>query len=245
MATFLRAQPSRLLVSELAWSPNESPIFESFLRSRGIHQQEIVPSKRNWNMTAYTNAYSAQSILYGVDIQIFQEPKRFLDILRDRLDHLRPVGVTRVIFGSPKQRIYSGEDAVSLFRDAGDVCKEYGIILCLENNARCYGTNWLYTIKDTVEFVECVNHPYIGVNLDIGSMILEKETMVPATTRIEHIQVSFPNLSAWNDSFIDEIRTILSQLSTYSGKISLEMTTPSLSSIQSFLTELSPSQTPP
>lgn len=245
MSDFLTTPPSRYLVSELAWSPSESAKFRSFLRSKGILEEEIVPSKRNWDIQEYTHAYSAQSLLYGVDIQIFQEPERFLDILRKRLSILQKAGVRVVVFGSPKQRIYSGEDAVGLFRQVGDLCIDFGIDFCVENNARQYGGNWLNTLQGTVEFVETVNHPRIFVNLDIGSMIMENELRVTPSSRIRHVQVSFPHLGKYDTSYTQFARSILAQLPEYTGKISLEMTVPSLRSIELFLSELSPFQRSP
>jgi len=241
IGAFVRSAPSRLLVSELAWSPDQSDLFRAFLRAHDLGE-EIVPSKRNWDMREYSNSYSAQSILYGVDIQIFQEPERFLEILRDRLVRLASVGVKIVVFGSPRQRLYSGEDALGLFRRVGNLCQEFGITLCLENNAREYGANWLNTLRETVEFVETVNHPFVRVNLDTGSMILENETTVPQTRFISHVQVSFPKLGVWDPGSIYIVRAILAQIPDYSGKISLEMNVPSLTSIQAFVEELTPFQ---
>jgi hypothetical protein len=232
----------KLLVSELAWSPEQSSIFRSFLRAKGILSEEIVPSKRNWDMKYYTNVYSAQSILFGETIQIFQEPERFLMILEDRLEKLQSVGTKIIVFGCPTQRIYSGEDAVSLFRKVGDLCERYGIVFCLENNAKSYGANWLTTLKDTIAFVDTVNHAYIGVNLDTGSMLLENETEIPSIHHIRHVQISFPELKEWDSSHEPLLQKILDQLASYSGKISLESKVPSFKSIESFVELLSPFQ---
>jgi hypothetical protein len=232
----------RLLVSELAWSPEQSSVFRSFLRARGITSEEIVPSKRNWIMKDYTNVYSAQSILYGETIQIFQEPERFLAILQDRLEKLQSVGTKIIVFGSPTQRIYSGEDAVSLFRKVGDLCERYGIVFCLENNAKSYGANWLTSLKDTIDFVDSVNHTHIGVNLDTGSMLLENETEIPSIQHIRHVQISFPQLKEWDSSHEPLLRKILDQLELYTGKISLESKVPSFKTIELFVELLSPFQ---
>lgn len=241
MASFVRVRPTRLLVSELAWSADKSDVFRCFLRANGLGE-ELVPSKHDWNMSSYTRAYSAQSLLYGVTIQIFQDPERFLGILRDRFEKLASVGVSRVVFGSPKQRLYSGEDAVSLFRRVGGLAAEFHIVVCVENNARMYGGNWLNTLQETVDFVEEVNHPYIAVNLDTGSMLLENETIVPTTSRIQHVQVSFPRLADWSPEFLPEIRSILGQLSSYTGYVSLETLTTTFASLRAFSEELAPFQ---
>ncbi len=237
MASFIRYTP-RLLVSEIGWSPEKDSIMYSFLKSRGILMKEIVPTKREWDMTGYSNVYSAQSILFGDTIQIFQEPERFLRILQIRLEKLASVQTKVVVFGCPRQRMYSGEDAVTLFQKVGHLCKYYGITLCIENNARDYGGNWLHTLTDTVEFVKQVNHPNIRANMDVGSMLMENETYVPDFHYIGHVQVSFPKLGLWKDS--EFLSTILDQLNIYNGYISLEMLNADFKSVQTFITTVSP-----
>lgn len=236
MAAFIRHTP-RFLVSEVGWSPEKDSAVYSFLKARGIHMKEIVPSKRDWDMSGYSNVYSAQSILFGDTIQIFQEPERFLRILQIRLEKLASVQTKVVVFGCPRQRIYSGEDAVSLFQRAGHLCKYHGITLCIENNAREYGGNWLHTIADTVEFVKEVNHPNIRANLDVGSMLMENETTVPDFQHIGHVQVSFPKLGDWEDS--EALSTILHQLNTYTGYISLEMLNVDFNNVETFIAAMS------
>lgn len=233
MASFIRYTP-RLLVSEIGWSPEKDSVLYSFLKARGILMREIVPSKREWEMSGYSNVYSAQSILYGIDIQIFQEQDRFLTILRERLAKLAKAGTQIIIFGSPKQRVYNGEDAVSLFRKVGDMCRYYEITFCIENNAHGYGGNWLHTLRDTIDFVKVVNHPNIGVNLDTGSMMMENETHVPDFEWVRHIQVSFPNLGQWNSKSIP-LRNV--NMQDYKCMISLEMLNADFRSIDNFVNQ--------
>ena len=239
MTVFLHSQNSRLLVSELGWDRKDDSVVDCFLRSRGITQHEIVPSKRKWDMVNYKDVYSAQSLLFGVDIQIFQEQERFLQILMTRLGYLSTVGTRVAVFGSPKQRLYTDEDAVTLFRKVGDIAATYGILFCIENNARCYGGNWLTTAKDTAEFVKQVAHPNIRMNLDIGSLLLEGETATPDLSVVGHVQVSFPNLGEWQENPL-----IVSLLSEWKGPISLEMCRPArlFESIDRFVQVFSPSQ---
>jgi hypothetical protein len=232
MAAFIRHTP-RLMVSEVGWEPANESVMLSYLKRFGVQQREIVPSKKNWDMSSYSNVYSAQSILFGDTIQIFQEQDRFLRILQIRLEKLSSVQTKVVVFGCPRQRVYSGEDAVSLFQKVGHLCKYYGITLCLENNAREYGGNWLHTLKDTIEFVKQVNHPNIRVNMDIGSMLMENETDVPDFQHIGHVQVSFPKLGRWETS--ESLSKILNQCKAYAGCVSLEMLNVDFDSIQLFI----------
>jgi dTDP-4-dehydrorhamnose reductase len=225
---------SKYLVSEIGWGVDKDSIMSSFLKSNGL-ETEIAPSKHNWDMSYYTNNYSAQSILYGVNIQIFKEQDKFLEIMSDRLQKLQQCGTKRVIFGSPKQRIYTDEDAVGLFRRLGDICKSADIVLCVENNSRHYGCNWLCKVSEVIEFVKTVDHTNIRVNLDTGSMLMEDETDVTDINLIGHIQISFPKLGKWNSPDADKIRQILDQLNGYSGKISLEALNIDFDDIYSFM----------
>lgn len=243
MARFVRTSSSRCIVSELAWDPSQDALLLPFLRARGIVDREIVPSKRKWEMSSYANVYSAQSLLYGLDIQIFQEQERFLSILQDRLTLLRGVGCKIIVFGSPRQRIYSGEDAIGLFRRIGALCESSGILFCLEPNAAAYGGNWMTTLRETVDFVSAVNHPAIAVNVDTGSMIMEAEYTIPPGAPIGHIQVSFPGLGAWNSTLVPTVQRILAQVpESYVGRISFETLTPTFEGIESFLSVCSPFQ---
>jgi len=242
MSKFIRSQSSRCLISELAWPRCADAYMECFLRSRGITHHEIVPSKRNWDVSEYSNVYSAQSILYGIEIQIFQEPERFLDILRDRIQKLATLGTQVIVFGSPKQRIHSGEDAVALFKRVGDICSEHNVLFCIENNSRKYGANWLTTASETAEFVRNVNHPYIRMNLDTGSMLLENETQFDSFDEVGHVQVSFPMLGPWLEN-----PWTVQFLSNWKGRVSLEMCNVAdpFDSIDRFLRVFSPSQISP
>jgi hypothetical protein len=235
MSAYIRHVP-RLMVSEIGWEPSDETVMLSYLKHLGICKREIVPSKKQWNMTSYSNVYSAQSILFGETIQIFQEQDRFLDILQSRLEKLRSVDTKIIIFGCPRQRIYSGEDAIGLFRKVGQLCTRYGITLCIENNSRVYGGNWLHTIYDTIEFVKRVDHPNIRANLDIGSMLVENETVVPDFHYIGHIQISFDKLGNWQDS--NTLSKLLDQLKNYKGCISLEILNVTFHSIKQFVTAI-------
>jgi hypothetical protein len=240
---------SRLLVSELGWKLEDDRLMLPWLKSRGVNT-EAVPSKDNWNMDKYTTIYSAQSILYGEQIQIFKEKERFMTILESKLQLLESKATYLIVFGSPVQRLYDGEETIAYFREVGDLCKKYNIIFCLEHNSSKYGCNWMTTAKDTIDFVKEVNHTHIKVNLDTGSMLMENEVCDISNNNIDyigHVQISFPNLSIWDTNYTNTIKLVVDQLHllNYSGKISLEMkssNTLPFNSIDSFLNLIRESQ---
>jgi hypothetical protein len=233
-----------LLVSELAWNVGDSKVITPWLRSRGILDVEAVPSKVNWDMDTYDTIYSAQSILYGEKINIFREQDRFLTLLEEKLQCLHKRGARLIVFGSPTQRIYNGEELTAFFIKIGDLCKQYDILFCLENNATAYGCNWMTHICDTILFIKKLNHTHLKINFDIGSMIMENEQYTIGTDDVQHIghvQISFPLLGPWDNTYNTSILKTVTDLYThsYKGKISLEMKSSQdlpFNSIDSFLT---------
>jgi hypothetical protein len=233
----------QLMVSELAWNNSINAVMTSWLKSRGVSNIEAVPSKLGWNMDIYPYIYSAQSILYNIQIQIFKEQDLFLEILEDKLKLLHSKGTHLIVFGSPSQRIFNGEDINGLFSKIGGLCEKYNIVFCLENNSSLYGCNWMTTARETLEFVKSLNHSHVKVNLDTGSMLMENERLTLANEDIPyigHVQVSFPRLGAWDKSYEELIEQVIRVLYmyNYTGKISLEMKASEelpCSSIQSFI----------
>jgi sugar phosphate isomerase/epimerase len=251
MKEFVERKASHgLTVSQLAWTPDMDSVVNTFLSRLGIRELELVPSRTQWqNLATNANsAYSAQSLLYGETIQVFQEPQRFLEILVPKLDALAAVGTRVVVFGSPAQRVYSGEDAVALFQKVGDLCEARGILFCIENNGKEYGCNWLNRVDEALAFVKQVNHPHIRINVDTGSMMMEGETLQMRPddiTYVGHVQVSFPYLGTWDPNLSpDAIHTVstLRELG-YRRRVSLEMKpstmAETLASIEAFVRAVS------
>jgi hypothetical protein len=229
MALYLnKPQLNRLLVSEMAWEPKDSKIMNAYLQYKGIHFTESVPSKWNWQLENYSSIYSAQSLLFGMDIQIFKQQEYFLSHINRICGLLSLKGTKVLVFGSPKQRIWSGEDAFSLFYKIGNICKDYGITFCIENNSKKYGCNWMYSARDCLNFIKELNHSHVSMNFDIGNMLMEEENIELTEediTYIEHIQISFDNLGMWDRKQETKIINVLKQLTSYQKKISLEMKT--------------------
>jgi hypothetical protein len=226
-----------LLVSQLAWEDDRTAA--PWLKSRNL-SIEAVPSKHDWDMGRYGSIYSAQSLLYGEQIQIFREQTRFLTLLEERLILLREKGTRVVVFGSPKQRIYAGEDVDALFLRVGRLCRAYDVVFCIENNASVYGGNWMTHIGDVLDLVKRLDHTHIKANLDIGSMIMEQDAFIcDDVSHIGHVQVSFPNLGRWDVDHEPYVARILRSLRRmgYVGRISLEVQSETLpfESVESFM----------
>ena len=216
---------TNLLVSELAWPKEYDYLMETFLSLNNINDLEAVPSKRNWDLSSYKSVYSIQSLLYNSSINIFKEQEEFISTISRILDQNSSVKV--LIFGSPKNRVYNNEECITMFKRIGELCSHKNVFFCIEHNSSKYDCNWNTTFKDVYEFVKSVNHPNIKVNLDIGNLIMEDESLLESfdIEYVKHIQISFPYLSYYDNKYNDYILNILKsiKLMNYQNKISLEM----------------------
>jgi hypothetical protein len=217
----------KIVISELGWPYKYDNVMYKFLNINNIKDVEAVPSRNDWNLDSYNNIYSIQSLLYNLNLNIFNEQELFLDVLHNLVKKAVCKNTKVLIFGSPKNRVWNGEEYMNLFRKVGDIVKEYNIIFCIENNSKHYGCNWMTTFNDTYNFVKELNHPNIKINLDIGNLLMENETLdtILDTRYIEHVQLSFPNLGYWNidyeEKIINELRKIYKN--GYNKYLSLEI----------------------
>jgi hypothetical protein len=214
-----------LLVSELSWLEKDEMYMRTYLKSYGIDSVESMPSR---NFDYVYSVYSLQSLLYMQDIQIFKDQLAFKNIVNELCIKFHKLEVKIFIFGSPKQRIFNGEDSIKLFKEIGDICSQYNIMFCIENNSSKYQCNWLNKARDTIDFVKQLNHKNIGVNLDIGSMIMENEELNLLKDDIEyikHVQISFPYLTNWDTRYEPYITQNINNIleNGYKQKISLEV----------------------
>lgn len=220
-----------ICVSELGWNTDNNYIYSNYLKGICITNIEIAPSKYNWDYNKCKeyynglNVYSIQSLLYGIDIQIFKEQERFIEHISKVVDFASSVGAKILIFGSPKQRLWSGESYINMFKKIGDICNEKDIIFCIEHNSTKYGCNWGTTLQEVCNIVKNIDHHNIKINLDTGNMIMENEYISNNLdiSLIGHIQISFPYLERWNNKYLDYINTIFNNIKGYSKKISLEI----------------------
>jgi len=216
-----------ILVSELAWPKYYDFLMEKFLSMNNIHSLEAVPSKNNWDITLYKSIYSIQSLLFNNPINIFQEQNEFIEIIKDILEKIVNTDTKVLVFGSPKNRYYNNEEYMGLFHTIGDICSKQDIIFCVEHNSSKYDCNWMTRFNDTYNFVKELNHPNIKVNLDLGNLIMENERLPEFfdISYIGHVQISFPYLSYWDNSYNPFILETLQQIKRlgYNKMISLEM----------------------
>lgn len=236
----------RLAISNIAWSKVDDELIYNFLLDHHIDALEIAPTrlfeahpyddltkatkyaqslKQNYNLSIV----SLQSIWYGKDENIFrskQERDVLLEYTYKVIDFAQAIQCQNIVFGNPKQRNGFKLDDESNIQDffikIANYAKDRNIVIALEPNPAIYGTNFLNTTRETIRFINEINHPNIKLNLDIGAMIENNESVDSITNNsnlINHIHVSEPYLKPIKKR---KIHKELKKLD-YNGVVSIEM----------------------
>lgn len=236
----------QLSISNIAWTNEFDDFVYTMLKDLNVKAIEIAPT-RLFKDNPYDDLsraaifaeqlkrlydidiVSIQSIWYGKDENIFrslQERNVLIDYTYKVIDFAEAIKCSNIVFGNPKQRngFESKYDSIiiNFFITIADYAKQKGIVISLEPNPTIYGTNFLNTTKETVDFIKRVNHPNLRLNLDLGAMIENNETIekiIIDEDLINHIHISEPYLIPIKK------RVLHSQLKrlNYLGIVSIEM----------------------
>jgi sugar phosphate isomerase/epimerase len=189
---------------------------ESVFRHAGIEALEITPTITSEDLakvsptpllnppkTSYgMPVISMQGITYymGPNFKLFRDYEKFLEYYGDLAKSLAAMPGAeqkRVVFGGPRTRdlnTTTTAEAVALFCRIGDISREHNILFCIEPNSSKYGCTWLTNLKDTLDFLQQVDHSHVRLNLDSGNYTLEADTHPiedPAIQKwLGHVQIS-------------------------------------------------------
>lgn len=243
----------RYSISNIGWDKEKDNEMYVFLKENNIDGIEIAPTRIFNN--AYDNlelshqyaimlknkynlaVSSMQSIWYGITQNIFEGKKEraFLEnYTKKAILFAASMNIENLVFGCPKNRnIPDGkstqecfEVAAEFFRKLGDFAWENGTNLSIEPNPVIYNTNFLNYTKDACEFVRSINSKGLKVNIDMGTVIYNKENPHLVKTyknEINHIHISTPGLEYIKDcQEYKTLRKVLNKID-YDKYISVEM----------------------
>ena len=218
-------------ISSIAWNTAIEPEVFKVLRAHNIMHLDIAPSQYFHNIEETTDSevlkvkdyffqngftlVGMQSLLYGTSgFNVFAEAtvqNKMLAYLQKVAHIASLLGATKLVFGSPRNRDCAvvaqdqvTEIAQKFFYRLGDIAAQERVTFCLEANPTCYGTNFLTTTSETFEFVKTLDHPQIKLQLDIGTVLTNKEpfTLIDQVSDyIGHIHISQPQLQAINRTY--------------------------------------------
>lgn len=97
------------------------------------------------------------------------------------------IGGKIMVFGSPKQRMVmkgvtrleAWRRGVEVFRRCGEACERLGVKIGFEPLPRTE-TDFVNTAGEALRFVEEVNHPMVGITLDVNAMSREEKSIPDA-----------------------------------------------------------------
>lgn len=203
-----------------------------------IEKDQLLSCLKGFNI----RPVAMQSLLFGTQGMILFEDEtsrqKLLQFLKQAIDWAQYFGIEALIFGSPKNRIMPDPTnnelwviAEMIFKEIGEYSLNKGVRFCLEPNPQIYGTNFLNTTCEAIDFVKRVNSNGLFVNLDIGAVIYNKEDVhaivnTETIKYIGHVHISEPNLVQIKEyDYQIIIRDLLKKLN-YKDYISIEMVQP-------------------
>ncbi len=249
----------RLCASNIAWGAEHDEEVYRTMQALGFEGLEIAPSRifpdRPYDKLREAADFalrlkehyglvvaSMQSIFFGKTGRIagsVQERRELQEYMHECVKFADTVKCRNVVFGCPKHRkIDSPEDRAvveEFLAEAADYAGKYGVVIALEANPEIYGTNFVNTTPEAVELVTRINHPFLKINLDVGTVLANGESLdCPAKNirLISHVHISEPELAAIKPHPVHEELAGVLRKAGYSGFVSIEMRTQSLSEVQ-------------
>jgi len=158
--------------------------------------------------------------------------------IKKKIDLAKTLGAKIIIFGSPRNRktfkkgkYMLDKIGLNMFKKIASYTNKRKIIFCLEANPKIYKAGYLNYTRDVISIVKKINNRYLKVNLDLSTIISNKENIKKIIKEnisiIAHAQISAPYLLdiLKYKKKIKELIKLL-RLNNYKKNISIEMTKP-------------------
>lgn len=244
----------RLSISNIAWDASCDTQIYKWMTELGYTGLEIAPTRIFPNnpyghlneaaiwakklKTEYRLSISSmQSIWYGRQEKVFgskEDRKVLADYTKRAIDFAEVIGCKNLVFGCPRNRA-TPEDmtaneamniAVDFFRELGEYAHKHNTVIAVEANPPIYNTNFINTTAEALGLVKQVNSQGFLVNLDVGTMIHNEESvslLKPYIPYINHIHISEPGLKPLQKHNLHTELISLLKYKQYDRFVSIEM----------------------
>lgn len=242
----------KLSISNIAWPKEYDEYMYLYLNENKFDGIEIAPTRifevspymkiedakkysRYIKDTYSLEISSMQSIWFGKSENIFnseEEKKELISYTKRAIDFAKAIDCSNLVFGCSKNRninskeLYSDDIVLEFFRELGDYALKNNTILAIEPNPSIYGTNFINTTKEAFDIVKFINNKGIKVNIDLGTIINNKEDLsilIENINLINHIHISEPYLEKIECRQVHKELADILKISDYSGYVSIEM----------------------
>lgn len=242
----------KLSISNIAWKAEDDAPMYAFLKEQEIDGLEIAPT-RIFPENPYERAEEAkewaavlkeqygmvipsmQSIWFGRNEKVFgdsQERSSLIAYTKKAIDFAAAVGCKNLVFGCPRNRSFEGEypvkTAYAFFKELGDYAYAKGTVLAMEANPVIYNTNFVNETVQAFELVKEVDSPGFMVNVDLGTMIYNREDLAVLEENmayVNHIHISEPGLNLIKKRQMHRDLAGILERSDYDKFVSIEMKT--------------------
>lgn len=211
-------------ISNIAWDSSLDDKVYNMLYGLGIKGLELAPTriitkdpyekenvKEAQKILAEVNEkyklhpVSMQSIWFGHSENIFESTESY-NILKEytykAILYAEKIGCKNLVFGCPRNRNMTDKEkqlpiAIKFFNEIGNYASKHHVFIALEPNPPIYNTNFLNGTEETIAFIKQLSTDGIKINLDLGTVIENKESLNILRENIgyiHHIHISEPNL---------------------------------------------------
>ena len=244
----------KLSISNIAWSAENDKFVYAMMKEYGFTGLEIAPTRifpnepysqldiakkwsQNLNCVYGFCVPSMQSIWYGKNEHIFaseDERNSLVQYTKQAIEFAEAVGCKNLVFGCPRNRIIpenmektkACDIAVKFFKELGEYAVLHNTVIGIEANPAIYNTNFINTTASALELISAVGSKGFRLNLDVGTMIYNKESLDVLNDNvllINHVHVSEPYLKPVQKRNLHfDLITMLANVG-YNGNISIEM----------------------
>ncbi len=210
-----------LSISNIGWTAEDDERVYTLMEESGFAGLEIAPTRiftenpyddlskaEKWaRALKYTHGFvipSMQSIWYGRSERVFgsnDERNALIAYTKKAIDFAETIECSNLVFGCPRNRSMpdngDSEIAVSFFKELGDYAYSHHTVVAMEANPPMYNTNFINTTEDAIKLVERVDSKGFLLNLDVGTMVENGESVDILKDKwhlINHVHISEPGL---------------------------------------------------
>lgn len=240
----------KLSISNIGWNVEQDVQVYELMKKYGYSGLEIAPTRifpetpyeKKRDAAAWSKELkkgygfsvpSIQSIWFGRKEKLFgTEDERLVlvDYTKKAVNFAVAIACKNLVFGCPRNReIPEGVDpeiGIWFFKEIGDYAYANGTVIGMEATPAIYNTNYINDTAAALELIERVNSKGFLLNLDIGTMVQNQESiarLVGKVKYINHVHISEPRLKPIEKRRLHaDLRTLLKS-EEYQGFVSIEM----------------------
>lgn len=240
----------KLSISNIAWSESDDSNIYYIMRELGFSGLEIAPTRvlsqnpydrineaYRWKQNIFDTygfvITSLQSIWYGRTENMFaseKDRKLLFDYTKKVIDFAHILDCRNIVFGCPRNRnIPQGMKAdiiIPFFKELGDYAYSKNTVIGFEANPVIYNTNYMNDTLSAINLVKTVHSKGFLLNLDIGTMIENKESVeeiIGNVKYINHVHISEPGLEPIKMRKLHKDLIQILNNEEYAGYFSIEM----------------------